>query len=117
LIRKNRYLDWKPQKGKKAILILPDGTELVFRSGNFGGLNVLFENFGKEITRSQLRRGIYKNLQQNKTLSKDQIKISAWISDLKRNRKSLFMYFDIERYAPDLYSLVWVSRKKSTTQI
>lgn len=112
-----RRPDWKPQDGKKAILVLPNDAELVFRSGNFGGLNVLFENFGEGITRSQLRTGIYKCLQQNKKLSKNQINISAWIVDLKRRRKSFFIYFEIERYDPDLYRLVWVSPHKSNTQI
>ena len=108
LISSESTSDWKPNlKRSSGVLVLPDRSKMTFRGGNFGGLNILFENLGSYIKREMLKVAISEHHQQGKRKSPSDIVIAEWKGELKKNRGKLFVYFDIEHLEPDSYRLIY----------
>lgn len=109
-IKSKRDFNWQPfEEEKRGVLVLPNGERMIFWSGNFGIINLLFKNIEHDVKRDLLRDVIVNNKQGSRKNPK-QINISGWIYGLKRRRPKLFEYFDIEFYPPDSYRLF---RKRS----
>lgn len=100
--------NWRPDlKISRGVLTLPDNSKMHFGGGNFGGLNILFENLGSYIKREMLKVAISEHHQQGKRNSPSEIVIANWKGELKKNRGKLFVYFDIEHLEPDSYRLIY----------
>lgn len=101
----SKTYDWKPQDDRKAILMLSDGTKLIFWGGNFGGLNELFKNINHDINRESLKEAISK-CKQGSSKKPKYISASKWVSELRRRRPIFFKYFNIEFSKPYNYKLI-----------
>lgn len=106
--------NWDPSPDEKiGTLTIPDDSKLlIFRSGNFGGVNELIKNIGHDCKRQQLKAAIAK-YKQGESKNPNAISVSKWLSDLKRKRSEFFKYFKVEYSKPDNYRLLY-SYQKST---
>jgi len=93
---------WEPHEDESyGFLNLPNGERLIFRSGRFGGINELMKDLDIYITGDQLKQAIKKHSQGEK----NELEISRWKSEIKKDRPHFFEFFEIEFKAPNKYRL------------
>lgn len=100
--------EWKPEPEYHRAILIIGGKELPFRGGNFGLLNPLFKSFNCNVKTQQLKGSIAKYIQGQRK-NTNEITVSQWKYDLKRNRSDFFNYFDIKFDSPDNYKLTYRS--------
>jgi len=80
------------EKHRGVLTIKNSNKTFEFQGGNFGGINILFQNYQHDITPQELKSAIKDHYRGQFT----DIEISDWKKSLKSKRKEFFQYFTIQ---------------------